>query len=141
MRKAKSQGLSSCQSCSFPLLAERKGHLQIVKDNEPPTGHVLEVVLGEEKDTVLQALDLPNVITAIDLKGRVALQSGTKEGSGMALEMTNTRLGEAGAWQILAKDRAFLRFPFCLDNLGIRVGTNLSDNTMITLPYIIANYF
>lgn len=97
VREAKSQGLSSCQSCSFPLLAERKGHLQIVKDDEPPTGHVLEVVLGEEKDTVLQALDLPNVITAIDLKGRVALQSGTEEGSGMALEMTNTHLGEAGA--------------------------------------------
>lgn len=46
-----------------------KGYLQVVKYNEAPSGHVLEVVLGEEKDTVLQALDLPNVITAVDLKG------------------------------------------------------------------------
>lgn len=57
-------------SCHFPPFpAESKGHLQIVKYNEPPTGHVLEVVLGEEEDAVLQALDLPNVITAIDLEG------------------------------------------------------------------------
>lgn len=57
-------------SCHFPPFpAELKGHLQIVKYNEPSTGHVLEVVLGEEEDTVLQALDLPNVVTTIDLKG------------------------------------------------------------------------
>lgn len=47
---------------------ELRSHLQIIKYNEAPTGHILEVVLGEEKNTVLQALDLPNAITAVDLK-------------------------------------------------------------------------
>lgn len=51
------------------LSPELRIHLQIIKYNEAPTGHVLEVVLGEKKDTILQALDLPDVITAIDLKG------------------------------------------------------------------------
>lgn len=70
--EAQEAGLTSCQSYLprvSPPTAELKGHLQIVKYNEPPSGHVLEVVLGEEKDAVFQALDLPNVIAAVDLKG------------------------------------------------------------------------
>ena len=56
-----------------------RSYLQVIKYNEAPTGHIFEIVFGQKKDAILQALDLPNVITAIDLKGGVALQSWTKK--------------------------------------------------------------
>lgn len=73
--KAKGPGPQKLQSFSLPIRCgtlfpspELRSHLQIIKYNEAPTGHILEVVLGEKKDTIFQALDLPNVITAVDLK-------------------------------------------------------------------------
>lgn len=55
--------------CEIPFPSpEVRSHLQVIKYNEAPSGHILEVVLGKKKDAILQALDLVDVITAIDLK-------------------------------------------------------------------------
>lgn len=61
-------------------------HSQVVENDEPPSGHALQAGFGQEQDTVLQALDLADVIAAVHLEGRVALQSWPKEGGGVALE-------------------------------------------------------
>lgn len=72
--------------------AARGRHSQVVKNDEAPPGHVLQVGFGQKKDTILQALDLADVITAVHLEGGVSLQRRAEERGSVALKPARDRL-------------------------------------------------